>query len=104
MKSWQDILHGVKKDQLVTMWAPRGSGKSSALESWLEQTRDNFKMIDQGQVDGKPWYTVRCGSNVSKWVRTQDSHQWSHTSEVNIFGDIYDISDELYTLMILKFS
>jgi hypothetical protein len=92
------------KSSEVIMMSARGGGKSRVLETWQEETRNDFRILDQGTVDGKPWYTVRCGYAVSKWIRMQPVHQWCYSSEINIFGDIYDISEEIYILLILTWS
>ena len=64
----------------------------------------NYKVIDSADVDGEPWRTVRCSKEISTWIRTQDGSWQEHIDQSwNIYANTFDISEELYMMLVLKF-
>lgn len=62
------------------------------------------KVVDTAQVDGKPWYTIRCNLEISKWIRVQEGDWQEHLDQNwNVWANTFDLSEELYILLALKF-
>ena len=63
-----------------------------------------LKVVDTAQVDGKPWYTVRCNKEISTWIKTQAGDWQEHIDQNwNVYANTFDVSEELYILLTLKF-
>ena len=71
-----------------------------------EEANINYKHLSSAQVDGKPWHTVRCSKEISKWVKThseKDSWHEHIDGNWNLYANTLDISEELYMMLVLKF-
>ena len=63
-----------------------------------------YKVINSAEVDGEPWRTVRCNKEISKWIKTQEGSWQEHIDQSwNIYANTFDISEELYLMLVLKF-
>ena len=62
------------------------------------------EILISAEVDGEPWHTIKCKPEISKWIRTQDS-SWHEHIDANwyLHRNMFDISEELYMLLVLKF-
>ena len=98
---------GVKQGEIMLFAAGRRTGKSM-LNQWFGSmtTPAKFSILNQAQVDGDTWYTVKCTKEVSAWLREQskelqyshiDARWFTHTNQ-------FDIHEKLYTLLALKWS
>ena len=91
----------------------RQTGKSLVnqyLQQWhsmQEAIAPNYKIISQAQVDGKPWYTISCHKEVSKWIRENgiENDSWFEhiDSQWNFYKNVFDVSEEFYMIIVLKF-
>lgn len=71
-----------------------------------EEANINYKHLSSAQVDSKPWHTVRCSKEISKWVKThseKDSWHEHIDGNWNLYANTLDISEELYMMLVLKF-
>jgi hypothetical protein len=106
----QHILDRLNKAD-IHYTAGRQTGKSTYsqyINQWhsmmQESQQPKYKIITSAQVDGKPWHTVQCSSEVSKWIRTQpDSWQEHIDARWNVYQNMFDISEELYMMIVLRF-
>ncbi len=104
----------------ITKFKGRGqvllTGRQMGKSSLANLTRQ-YKMFEEAKaikhmmmftsmVDGKPWYTVRCNQEVASWIRTQaENESWYEHINENwmLHRSEFDISEELYMLMVLTF-
>ena len=65
----------------------------------------SFEIIDQGHVDGEPWYVVQVEPKVGRWLCEHDASLW-YAHQVGSYGmlNTFDIHESLYTLMTLRWS
>ena len=67
----------------------------------------DFRIHDQGPVDGRTWFTVSCSHEASQWLRIQSRELWhEHTHnkwQVKI-NNRFDIDEKLYTMLALRWS
>jgi hypothetical protein len=62
-----------------------------------------FEVVDQALVDDEQWYTLVTGSReCAQWIRTHDStRQYEHPGR-HVIGYIFDVHEQLYILLGLK--
>ena len=94
-------MTGFRSKELIAY--ARGHGKSV----WVQMVQDlavpNITLLDSAEVDGKTWHTVKLNMLTTSWVREQDPKLWSEVSTPHSRGQNYfDVSEELYTLLNLK--
>ena len=109
----KDIVSGVvfKSGELMHVSTGRQLGKSRVnqyLQQWMQWLPDDatkYKVHRQALVDNKPWYTVHCGKDVSAWIRQQPCKDKEWYQHIDARWDMYafDITEELYMLLVLKF-
>lgn len=58
------------------------------------------------KVDGKLWYTVKCNSEVGKWIRTLSKDLWYEHVDTNwyIRDTMFDLHEQVYVQLGLKFT
>jgi hypothetical protein len=62
-----------------------------------------FQKVDQGEVDGEMWYTIRTSDrDVSTWLRRQERTLRVETT-VN-YPNYFDIHEQLYVMLGLKYT
>ena len=66
---------------------------------------EQYSVVDTGIVDGEIWHTIVCFDAVASWIRQNKTelfqeHKWYSTYGICKF----DVSEELYFLIVLKFS
>lgn len=65
----------------------------------------SFEVLDQGHVDGEPWYVVQVEPKVSRWIHEQDSKLWyDHRSGSYMVLNTFDVHEQLLTLITLRWS
>jgi hypothetical protein len=104
---------GIEPGQMLITMYGRQAGKSQLNHylqqymQWLPDDSPKYKVSSQAMVDDKPWYTVHCSKDVADWVRQQpgkDKEWYQHISDKwTIFYDAFDIPEELYLMLVLKF-
>jgi hypothetical protein len=64
----------------------------------------NFIVYTQAVVDGENWYTVRCSSEVVKWVLEQDDKQWYHLVDQtwHTIPGVFDLHEEVLLMLKLR--
>lgn len=100
---------GFKPGELFLFAGGRRTGKSmlnAMYGTMMEQSQPRYQITDQADVDGATWYTVTCIREVSAWVREQSEKlQFSHIDQNwTLYHNRFDIHEELYSLLVLKFS
>lgn len=111
LKSWQQRMldqmnQGMKPGELMWYSAGRRSGKSY-LNQWFHEWEIHGKYTIEAQalVDGVPWYTVRIYEpHVIRWLRSQDSSQYDHLKSDHPMVTLVDMHEQLYMMMVLKWS
>jgi hypothetical protein len=90
--------------------AGRRMGKSTInqyINQWhsmQESQQPKYKIISSAEVDGESWRTVRCNKEISKWIKTQEGSWQEHIDQCwNVYANTFDISEELYMMLVLKF-
>ena len=58
-----------------------------------------IEILDQAEVDGEKWFTVKCTKEVGNWVRTQPKGQWVSNNSWLYYENNFDVHHELYVLM-----
>lgn len=119
LNQWQQdifdkISQGARNGEIMTITTGRQVGKSTwsqVVKEWndmLEQRRFSYKMLDKSTVDGEPWYTIRCNSQVANWIRSQPqtAHWYQHSDASGAWAGVdgvFDLHESLYLQIGLKF-
>jgi len=66
----------------------------------------DFRIHDQGLVDGCTWFTVSCSHKASLWLRRQSRELWHEhiQNKWDVIHNTFDVHETLYTLLVLKWS
>lgn len=93
----------------LSLFAGRSGGKSmlnARFGKLMEQSRPKFQIADQAQVDGATWYTIGCVSEVGAWLREHPKElQYAHIAKNGtIYQNWFDIHEELYSMLTLRWS
>ena len=102
MKRFMDIdfdSGGIKARELL--FSAGAPGKSSYY--YYYSMKSKFEKIDEAIVDGENWHTVktRRGSEAERWLRDQGCVVETDSSWA--FCSFFDVPDDIYTMLILKF-
>jgi hypothetical protein len=72
---------------------------------WPTIKRPKFEVVDKAIVDGVQWYTILIyDQEIWFWITQQDGPPWSHRAEPATNRTLADISEEMYALLLLKWS
>jgi hypothetical protein len=118
LPEWQKNLwaalsgSGVKPGELMITFAGRQTGKSQIAQymaDWQELMGEKYpyRKLTQSPVDGQMWYTIRCNSEVARWLRdNQDvNHCYEHIDPSwQVERNTFDVSESMYIQIGLKFS
>jgi hypothetical protein len=68
--------------------------------------KGNFEIISRAAVDKECWVTVQVIPRVSEWIKTQNPDLWYDHKTANNYKvlDTFDMSEKLYTMLVLKWS
>jgi hypothetical protein len=102
---------GVKPGEFV-IYTGRNSGKSHLIRymaQWQELMGEKipYKKLDQSLVDGKTWYTIKCNSEVARWLRDRLDHNscYEHIAQSwHVERNTFDICESVYIQLGLKFA
>lgn len=105
------ITTGYRPGKMILYTAGRQTGKSTYsqyVNQWQDmQEQPKCKIITQAEVDGKTWYTITCRMDVSIWLRENgiENIDWHEhiDGNWNIYRNMFDICEELYLMLVLKF-
>jgi hypothetical protein len=107
------LFEGFSKGELTVISAARQTGKSTYSQYarlWAEMMtpQRTFSKVSQTLVDGLPWYTIKCNRDVGEFIRSQSGEhtRWYEHIDSNwyVHKNMFDISEELYLQVSLKFS
>ena len=110
---WQQrIFNGIRTGELCVWTGGRQVGKSQLTQymaDWRELMGEKYpyRKLTQAPVDGTMWYTVKCNSEVARWLRdNQDvNHCYEHIEPSwHVERNTFDISEALYIQLGLKWS
>lgn len=118
MHPWQERLiidlesGGIKPGEMMVMMGGRRTGKSHIVQymaQWQEFMGEKipYKKLDQSLVDGETWYTVKCNSEVARWLRdNQDVNCCYEHIEPSwqVERNTFDVSEAMYIQIGLKFA
>jgi hypothetical protein len=64
----------------------------------------HVQTLTSSKVDRKIWYTVKLSVPAQKWLRFECQTQWFALDSETYVGDgCFDISEKLYTALLLKY-
>jgi hypothetical protein len=73
----------------------------------MQEQQPKCKIITSAEVDGKTWYTIACRKEVSMWIRENsvENESWYEHIDSNwtVYRNMFDVSEELYMMIVLKF-
>lgn len=113
MHPWQEqMLNGIRKGELCIWASGRQTGKSQLtryMAEWQELMAEKipYKKIDQSTVDGVMWYTVKCNSEVARWLRDNQNVNYCYEHiepSWHVERNTFDVSEALYIQLGLKFA
>lgn len=73
-------------------------------ETMIAELTRNFKLLDQGEVDGEPWYTVQIQNNDIWFWLTQQHGAWSHYHDDAYRGPLVDMEERVYLALVMTWS
>ncbi len=111
---WQQKLlnnsNNLKPSELVIFKTGRNVGKSYYYNQYMEYMEylqaEPYKIVSTAKVDDMLWHTVKCNKDACTWIRSQEEKgQWFEHIDANwyIHSSMFDISEELYMMLVLKF-
>jgi hypothetical protein len=114
IQPWQlDMLDkisssGIKPGELMIISSGRRMGKSilQAVNGGWARPIKAYEAAGRAQkVDGEPWYTVKCTSEVGAWIRTLPTDLWyEHTdNQWYVYATMFDLHERVYIQLGLKF-
>lgn len=81
------------------------SGKSVFADIVQQLSQPPVQILQKATVDNETWYTVKLNMLTSEWTRQQDRSMWYEHSPVNNqFIGTFDIKEQLYTMLALKWN
>ena len=106
------MLNGFKNGEMMIISSGRQTGKShwnKIVADWQELMGEKipYKKIDQSLVDGAVWYTVKCNSEVGRWLRDrQDNNScYEHIDQSwHVERNTFDVCESVYIQLGLKFA
>jgi hypothetical protein len=106
----ESLVTGIRKGEITIMMSARQTGKSyynQYAANWNSIMEPPFKKIGQAEVDGEPWYTVKCTQEVGKFIRGQSGKgaRWQETIDTNwyVYADTFDVCEDIYLQLGLKY-
>lgn len=104
----KDLINALSNRELRVISAGRQVGKSMIntlyRQMQTEMTEPAYRVKDSTMVDGERWYTVRCTSEIGKWIRTQNTDLWYEHIDQQwvVYKTTFDINEKLHTLISIK--
>lgn len=114
---FQGVTGGIPVGEMMIFAGGRQTGKSTMTYQMLKSRyyemnkQQPIRTLDKFALDGATWYTVHCRpSTIGEWVQEQDPDMWCrhHNTgalrfEYPTFSN-YNIHEDLYSLLLLKWS
>lgn len=110
----QDLLtklNGWKPGEMMIISAGRRTGKSMLAQTYNEIMQMAltipYKNAGRSEVDGELWYTVKCSTEVAKWIRTlPKKDNWYEHIDTNwyAYNSMFDLHERVYLQLGLKFA
>lgn len=81
-------------------------GKSVWSNMIRDLTMPDIKVLDSAEVDGITWYTVQLSMPAQAWLREQPLDDWQEHIDTRYYmnRNQFDVSEQLYTALQLKWS
>lgn len=73
-------------------------------KAMIAEMQKNFKLLDKGEVDGKPWYTVQIQNRDIWFWLTQQEGSWSHYHDDAYRGPLVDMEERVYLALVMTWS
>ena len=95
--------------ELVIVSSGRQTGKSILYNQMFKVIMENpYTKLTTSNVDGNPWYTVKCNEEVAAYIRAQSGqdNRWYEHIDQNwyIHKNTFDVCEEIYIQIGLKFN
>ena len=114
---FQGITGGIPAGEMMIYAGGRQTGESTLSYHMLKSRyyemnkHQPIQTLDTFEQDGSTWYTVHCRpSTISGWVQEQDPDMWNKHLNTETSWDSfmafnnYDMHEDLYSLLLLKWS
>lgn len=85
-------------------WRQLTDAVNEVQRRMIEDTQRNFKLVDQGDVDGLPWYTIQIQNQEVWFWLTQQEGSWSHYHSEAHRGPLVDMSEPVYLALVMRWS
>jgi hypothetical protein len=80
--------------------------KTAVQQQWNQIliAEPHVKVVAKANVDGFPWYTVKCSKEAASWLRQQGQEQWHQHIDHNWYtvSGMFDIDEETYIMLKLQ--
>ena len=73
-------------------------------KTMIADLQKNFKLLDEEQVDGEPWYTVQIQNRDIWFWLTQQEGSWSHYHCDVRRMPLVDMDEKVYLALVMKWS
>jgi len=70
----------------------------------LSDMQENFILLDQGEVDGSPWYTIQIQNRDIWFWLTQQQGSWSHYNCEVRKMPLVDMEERMYLALAMRWS
>lgn len=94
-------MTGFKSKQAMSLYG-RGYGKSVWAQLVAELMQPDMQILTKADVDGKTWYTVKLTSIAADWLRLQPQKDWDEHTHQPFGGCVFDVSEQLFSALALK--
>lgn len=94
-------MTGFKSKRAMSLYS-RGYGKSVWNQMIAELMQPDMQILTQAQVDDKTWYTVKLTSIAADWLRLQPKNDWVEHTHQPFGGGVFDVSEQMYSALALK--
>jgi hypothetical protein len=103
---WSAITGSDPREMKIIMGG-RQVGKSVMAQMWNQtyEIGEYYTVIDRATVDHAQWYTVKCSSKISAWIKGQPEGMWYEHIDKDwmIYKNTLDIHEKIYTMLQLKY-
>lgn len=97
-----------KVGEMAIFYSGRQIGKTIEVNNLCREMISEFKfeilgILGQAEVDGETWYSISVNREIASWLRDQPK-EWQHELTHGWYDSQFDIHEQLYTLLILRWS
>ena len=73
-------------------------------KAMIADLHKNFKLLDQDDVDGCPWYTIQIQNQDIWFWLTQQEGKWRHYTCPNRNTTLVSMEERVYLALVMKWS